>query len=85
MGFCGKCHLHGGIMHMKAIGDKAAIAVMVRKGSPYHAGLAAIQLAHGIEEMGESLRARGQGFCNFGKICLGMAETDEHPLSRQAI
>ena len=45
-----------GIMHMIAIGDKSAETVQIGKSGPYHAGFAAIQLAHGIEEMGEGPR-----------------------------
>ncbi len=43
-------------MHMMAVGDESAEASGIGQGCTYHAGLAAVHLAHGIEQMRERTR-----------------------------
>ena len=70
---------------MMAIGDQSAKAFRVRKSGTHHAGLAAIQLAHGVEEMREGPHPGSQGFCNLCMACFGMTEANKDALPRQAI
>ena len=70
-------------MDMEAVGNDAAKTVGVRQGSPHHARVAAIELAHGVEDMGKGAGASCERFGRVAITRFGVAKADEHALRRQ--